>query len=131
MAYEDLLKDASESKDDGNYFLVTVTDLDLATQYPIQFRWKNKNGTLGSWSAVKYFTTLGATVPNDPQLQSADVVGGAGFIKVSWSGNDASGNPISNFDRVDVHIHSEMEQSLLVHLKHQEHNLLCVLLEYI
>jgi hypothetical protein len=104
MSYQDLLKDVSESKDDGNYFLVTITDLDLATQYPIQFRWKNKNGTLGAWSVVKYFTTLGATVPNDPQLQSTDVVGGAGFIKVSWSGNDASGNPISNFDRVDVHI---------------------------
>jgi hypothetical protein len=48
MAYEDLLKDTSESKDDGNYFLVTITDLDLSTQYPIQFRWKKKNGTLDS-----------------------------------------------------------------------------------
>jgi hypothetical protein len=104
MAYEDLLKDTSESKDDGNYFLVTITDLDLSTQYPMQFRWKNKNGTLGAWSSVKYFTTEGATVPGDPKLGETDVVGGAGFIKVTWSGNDVSNNPISNFDRVDIHI---------------------------
>jgi hypothetical protein len=105
MALKDLKLNDETSGDLGGYFHVTITDLDLATQYPLEFQYiysdKRQND---NWSAVKYFTTLGATVPNDPQLQSTDVVGGAGFVKVSWSGNDASGNPIANFDRVDVHI---------------------------
>jgi hypothetical protein len=105
MALEDLKLNDETSGDLGGYFHVTITDLDLATQYPLQFQYIYADKRLNdNWSAVKYFTTVGATVPNDPQLQSADVVGGAGFIKVSWSGNDASGNAISNFDRVDVHI---------------------------
>lgn len=104
MAYEDLLKDTSESKDDGNYFLVTVTDLDLGTAYPLQFRWKNKNGTLGAWSSVKTFTSQYATIPSEPNLGSGDVVGGAGFIKVTWDGNNALSTAASNFDRVNVHI---------------------------
>lgn len=105
MGLEDLNLNDTSSGDLGGYFLVTITDLDLATQYPIQFQYvyadKRQND---NWSAGRYFTTTGATVPNEPQLQSTDVVGGAGFIKVTWSGNDASGNPIENFDRVDVHI---------------------------
>jgi hypothetical protein len=104
MAYEDLLKDTSESKDDGNYFLVTITDLDLGTAYPLQFRWKNKNGTLGAWSSVKTFVTEYATIPSEPNLGSGDVVGGAGFIKVTWDGNNALAAAASNFDRVNVHI---------------------------
>jgi len=104
MSYQDLLKDVSESKDDGNYFLVTITDLDLGTAYPLQFRWKNKNGTLGAWSSVKTFTTAYATIPSEPNLGSGDVVGGAGFIKVTWDGNNALSAAASNFDRVNVHI---------------------------
>ena len=104
MAYEDLLKDTSESKDDGNYFLVTITDLDLGTAYPLQFRWKNKNGTLGAWSSVKTFTSASATIPSEPNLAAGDVVGGAGFIKVTWDGNNALAAAASNFDRVNVHI---------------------------
>lgn len=104
MAYEDLLKDTSESKDDGNYFLVTITDLDLGTDYPLQFRWKNKNGTLGAWSSVKTFTTQYATLPSQPNLGIDDVVGGPGYIKVIWDGNTASATAASNFDRVNIHI---------------------------
>ena len=104
MAYEDLLKDTSESKDDGNYFLVTITDLDLGTAYPLQFRWKNKNGTLGAWSSVKTFVSESATIPSEPNLGSGDVVGGAGFIKVTWGGNNALSAAASNFDRVNIHI---------------------------
>jgi hypothetical protein len=103
--YEDLLQDSSESFEDGNYFLVTVLDLELGQQYPLQFKWKYKDGTLGKdWSAVYNITTPIKSNPNDPRLQSGDVVGGAGFIKVTWDGNDASGNPLTNIDRIDVHI---------------------------
>jgi hypothetical protein len=104
MAYEDLLKDTSESKDDGNYFLVTITDLDIGTAYPLQFRWKNKNGTLGAWSSVKTFVSESATIPSEPNLGSGDVVGGAGFITVTWNGNNALSAAASNFDRVNIHI---------------------------
>jgi hypothetical protein len=104
MAYEDLLKDTSESKDDGNYFLVTITDLDLGTAYPLQFRWKNKNGTLGAWSSVKTFVSESATIPSEPNLGSGDVVGGAGFITVTWNGNNALAAAAANFDRVNIHI---------------------------
>jgi hypothetical protein len=105
MAYEDLLKDTSESFEDGNYFLVTITELDLATQYPLQFRWKYKDGTYGKdWSGVYYVTTPGATVPLEPNLDASDVVGGAGFISVTWNGKDASNNNIENIDRVDIYI---------------------------
>jgi len=104
MSYQDLLKDVSESKDDGNYFLVSITDLDLGTAYPLQFRWKNKNGTLGAWSSVKTFVTEFPTIPSEPSLGSGDVVGGAGFIKVTWGGNNALSTAASNFDRVNVHI---------------------------
>lgn len=105
MAYEDLLKDSSESFEDGNYFLVTILDLELGQTYPLQFRWKYQDGTFGKdWSAVYQLTTPIKTNPNDPQLQITDVVGGGGFIKVTWGGNDASGNPLTNIDRIDVHI---------------------------
>ena len=105
MAYEDLLKDSSQSFEDGNYFIITITDLDLNTLYPIQFRWKYKDGTYGKdWSVARNITTPGSTVPLEPNLDSSDVVGGAGFISVTWNGNDASNNPIQNIDRVDVHI---------------------------
>lgn len=103
--YQDLLKDSSKSFEDGNYFLVTITDLNPGTVYPLQFRWTYKDNTPNDlWSAVKIINTPSASVPLEPQLQVTDVVGGAGFIKVTWSGNDTSGNQIKNFDRVDVHI---------------------------
>lgn len=103
--YEDLLQDSSESFEDGNYFLVTILDLELGETYPLQFKWKYKDGTFGKdWSAVYNITTPIKSNPNDPRLQSGDVVGGAGFIKVTWDGNDASGNPLTDIDRIDVHI---------------------------
>lgn len=105
MALEDLKLSDETSGDLGGYFHVTITDLDLGTQYPLEFQYIYADKRLNdNWSAVKYFTTVGATVPNDPQLLITDVVGGAGFVKVTWSGNDAGGLPIANFDRVDVHI---------------------------
>ena len=103
--YEDLLKDTSESFEDGNYFLLTITELELGTTYPLEFRWKYKDGTYGKdWSAVYNITTPVSSVPGDPALAAGDVVGGPGYIKVTWNGNDASGNPIENIDRVNVHI---------------------------
>ena len=103
-AYQDLLKDTSVAIENGNYFLVTVTDLELNKNYPIQFRWKLKDGTYGLWSASKLLTTPGETLPGSPNLSISDVIGGAGFIKVTWNGNDGAGRPITNVDRVDIYI---------------------------
>ena len=104
MAYQDLLKDTSVAVEDGNYFIVTVADLNLNTTYPIQFRWKYKDGTYGLWGATKIITTTGEIVPGRPNLGVSDVVGDKGFIKVTWNGNDSSGKPITNIDRVDIYI---------------------------
>jgi hypothetical protein len=102
--YQDLLKDTSMSVDSGNYFLITITDLDLNQSYPLQFRWKYKNGTYGLWGATKLITTPGETLPGRPNLATSDLVGGKGFISVTWNGNDSAGKPITNIDRVDIYI---------------------------
>ncbi len=104
MAYEDLLKDTSQYVENGDYFLLTITDLDPGQSYPIQFRWKRKDGSFSVWSAVRSIATPGLGVPSEPTLLSTDVIGGAGFIKVTWGGTVQSGSVIPNLDRVDVHI---------------------------
>ncbi|NBX77778.1 hypothetical protein EBQ93_00265, partial [bacterium] len=101
---QDLLKDASVSIDNGNYFLVTITDLQLNSTYPIQFRWKFKDGSYGLWSGSKILTTPGETLPGAPKLGINDVVGGAGFITITYGGTDDAGRTISNIERVDVYI---------------------------
>jgi hypothetical protein len=104
MAYQDLLKDTSVATDRGNYFLVTITDLQLNTVYPLQFRWKYSDGSYGLWSGSKLITTPGETLPGTPSLASGDVVGDKGLIKVTWNGLDSAGRPITNIDRIDIYI---------------------------
>lgn len=103
--YQDLLKDTSESFEDGNYFLVTILDLELGTTYPLEFRWKYKDGTFGKdWSAAYNITTPFRTSPNTPKFLSGNVVGGAGFLTVEWDGKDSGGTDLTNIDRVEVWI---------------------------
>ena len=108
MANEDLLKDVSKpDPDNKDYFLVTITDLDFSKTYPLQFRWVYKNDKKPEeqeWSAVRNLTTPAETPPNAPRLQSGDVIGGQGFIKINWDGKDYLGADLENFDRVDIHI---------------------------
>lgn len=105
MAYEDLLKDTSAvAPDDNNKFIVTILDLDLSKTYPIQFRWKYKDGTFGKWSTSKLLTTPGESFPNVPKLTQADVVGGPEYIKITWGGLDGAGNAFTNYSRIDVYI---------------------------
>ena len=104
MANEDLLKDTSTPSEDGNYFNLVITDLDPGQSYPVQFRWAYTDGTFGEWSAVRSISPPALGVPSEPTLSSTDVVGGAGFIKVTWGGGVQSGSVIPNLDRVDVHI---------------------------
>lgn len=104
MVYQDLLKDSTTQSSDPGYFLVTITDLDPLTLYPIQLRWKYNDNTFGPWSAVKSITTPTETVPSTPDLGINDVVGGNGYIKITWNGKDSNGNNIQNIDRVNIHI---------------------------
>lgn len=100
MAYEDLLKDSSKpDPDDKNYFIVTITDLLVNKTYPIQFRWKYKDGSFGTWSAVKKLNISNESV-NTPSTPS--VTAGPGRLNVSWDGNDSSGNTLVDIDRINV-----------------------------
>jgi hypothetical protein len=108
MAYEDLLKDTSRvDSSNSNYFLVTITDLDVNQSYPIQFRWKYNDGTFSPWSAVRVVTTPGESDPNTPKFADSNVdVTTPGFIKITWDGtsDDATPTPLTDIDRVDVYI---------------------------
>ena len=104
-AYQDLLKDSSKvDPGDKNYFIVTITDLDVNNTYPLQFRWKREGGAFSVWSAAKIITTPGESVPGEPSLPAGSVTGEPGLIKVTWNGTDAAGKTISNIDRVDVYV---------------------------
>jgi len=104
-AYQDLLKDSSKvDPGDKNYFIVTITDLDVNNTYPLQFRWKREGGAFSVWSSTKIITTPGESVPGEPSLPAGSVTGEPGLIKVTWNGTDAAGKTISNIDRVDVYV---------------------------
>jgi hypothetical protein len=104
-AYQDLLKDSSKvDPGDKNYFIVTITDLDVNNTYPLQFRWKREGGAFSVWSAAKIITTPGESVPGEPSLPTGSVTGEPGLIRVTWNGTDAAGKTISNIDRVDIYV---------------------------
>jgi hypothetical protein len=102
MAYQDLLKDTSARIENGNYFLITITDLDVNEVYPLQFRWKYNDGSFGDWGPSARINTPGASIPATPSALT--VTGGAGFLTVTWDGKDASGNTMSNIQRLNIHI---------------------------
>ena len=103
MAYEDLLKDTSQYVENGDYYLLTITDLDINTSYPIQFRWKKKDGTFSVWSGVKVITTPGESTPATPSTLVVENET-RGYLRITWDGKDASGNTMSNLDRLDIYI---------------------------
>lgn len=102
MAYQDLLKDTSQYVENGDYFLLTITDLDINTSYPIQFRWKKKDGSFSVWSGVRTITTPGESTPATPSTLTVN--GGSGLLTITWDGKDALGNTMTNLDRLDIYI---------------------------
>lgn len=105
--YQDLLKDTSApDPSDKNAFLVTIEDLDPNFTYPIEFRWKLKDGTFGKdWSPVYELSTGDENTLTPPHFTISDVTGGSGLIAVTWDGKDSGGiNDLKNFDRVDIYI---------------------------
>lgn len=109
MAYQDLLKDTSEIKEDGNYFLVTVTDLKPAETYPIQFRWQYKDKTFSEWSSAKKLILPGETgIPVPKVSVPGTFTVDNGKIIVYWDGKDSSNNNIESvIDRVNVYIEDD------------------------
>lgn len=103
MAYEDLLKDSSSPLDNKNYFNLTITDLNISTLYPLQFRWKYEDGTFGPWSAVKSITTSGESFPNVPSTLTV-ANNTPGYLQITWDGNTSTGTALTNFDRVDIYV---------------------------
>ena len=103
MAYEDLLKDSSSPLDNKNYFNLTITDLNISTFYPLQFRWKYEDGTFGPWSAVKSITTSGESFPNVPSTLTV-ANNTPGYLQITWDGNTSTGSALTNFDRVDIYV---------------------------
>ena len=97
----DDLRDVSTPDTDKNYFKIVITDLELLTTYPLQFRWQYEDKTYSDWSAVKNITTIGESVdvPSAPSVDS-----GFGYLIITWDGNNASGSPMTNVDRINVYI---------------------------
>lgn len=104
MAYEDLLKDTSEVKDNGDYFLVTITDLEPSKTYPIQFRWQYKDKTFSEWSSVKKLILPGESGVPVPFISIGNVTGAPGKIIVYWNGKDSNGIDIVGIDRVNIYL---------------------------
>jgi len=108
MAYEDLLKDTSASFEDGNYFVVTVPDLTPGTIYPLEFRWKYKDGTFSEWGCVKTIVAPLASTPARPGFSQGDLSYFQGILTVTWSGQDFNNSSYgATFDRVDVYVASD------------------------
>lgn len=103
MAFEDLLKDSSFPLDNKNYFNLVITDLNISTAYPLQFRWKYEDGSFGPWSVVKTYTTSGESFPNVPSTLTV-ANNTPGYLQITWDGNTSTGAALTNFDRVDVYI---------------------------
>lgn len=103
MAYEDLLKDNSFPLDNKNYFNLVITDLNISTAYPLQFRWKYEDGSFSPWSVSKTIATPAESFPNVPSTLTVEN-NTRGFLKITWDGNNSTGTPLTNFDRVDIYI---------------------------
>jgi hypothetical protein len=105
MAYEDLLKDTSVADPSNNYFTLTITDLNPNTSYPIQLRWKYKDGTFSNWGAVKRLDAK-TLLPKPSELPSTPTVKPVvGAIELAWNGKTSTGeNQPFGFNSAKVYI---------------------------
>jgi hypothetical protein len=99
----DDLRDTSTPDTDKNFFKIVITDLELLTTYPLQFRWQYEDKTYSDWSAVKNITTLGESV-DIPSQPTFDI--GFGYLIVTWDGNNSTGSAMANVDRINVYLNN-------------------------
>lgn len=101
----DLLNDTSQIQDDKDYIDVVLTDLNLDTEYKMQFAWVYEDKTISDYSDVFTVTTLAEAAFNKPQFLETDLTSDLNALIVNWSGLDYLGEPYpDNFDRVDIYV---------------------------
>lgn len=101
----DLLNDTSQIQDDKDYIDVVLTDLNLDTEYKMQFAWVYEDKTVSDYSDVFTVTTLAEAQFNKPQFLESDLASDLNALVVNWSGLDYLGNEYpDNFDRVDIYV---------------------------
>jgi hypothetical protein len=101
----DLLNDTSQIQDDKDYIDVVLTDLNLDTEYKMQFAWVYEDKTISDYSDVFTVTTLAEAAFNKPQFLETDLTSDLNALVVNWSGSDYLGEPYpDNFDRVDIYV---------------------------
>jgi hypothetical protein len=66
----DLLNDVSQIQDDKDYIDVVLTDLNLDTDYKMQFAWVYEDKTISNYSTVFEVTTSGVVVPEVSNILS-------------------------------------------------------------
>lgn len=101
----DLLNDASQIQDDKDYIDVVLTDLNLDTEYKMQFAWVYEDKTVSDYSDVFTVTTLAEAAFNKPEFLETDLSSDLNALIVKWSGLDYLGNAYpDNLDRVNIYI---------------------------
>jgi hypothetical protein len=101
----DLLNDTSQIQDDKDYIDVVLTDLNLDTEYKMQFAWVYEDKTISDYSDVFTVTTLAEAAFNKPEFLETDLSSDLNALIIKWSGLDYLGEPYpENLDRVDIYI---------------------------
>lgn len=98
------LQDRSEPSDlNGDYYNVFINDLDVDTEYKLQFAWILEDGTVSEdWSPVFKVTTDDETV-EVPQFNSSDIrLGEPGYVQVKWNGKNENANNLLNYKQINV-----------------------------
>ena len=86
---------------DGD-FVVTIDNLEPSSIHHIAFKWKFKNGQVGQAGSALVLAVPGVSYGATPSQLT--VVGGAGFITVTWDGKDSSGKTLTDFKQLDIYI---------------------------
>ena len=113
--YQDLLKDSSQSFEDGNYFILTITDLEPAKIYPLEFRWNYKDKRPNeNWSSVRSLVVPGETQIVRPRFVTGDLEFFEGQLIVKWGGLNHNGTAYgTNLARIDVYVQYDDEAPLV------------------
>jgi hypothetical protein len=100
----DDLRNTTSDKKTNDYFLVTVNDLNPAKNYNFQFRWAYEDKTTSEWSSTFSTFTVAEGTPNTPKFVSGNLVGGNGFVKLTWTGLNSLDGPMVGLKQVNVWI---------------------------
>jgi|694.fasta_scaffold05335_11 hypothetical protein len=100
----DDLRNTTSDKKTNDYFLVTVNDLNPAENYNFQFRWAYEDKTTSEWSSTFSTFTVSEGTPNTPKFVSGNLVGGNGFVKLTWTGLNSLDGTMVGLKQVNVWI---------------------------